>query len=86
MSPADAKAMRLQDGDYVDMQLGDEKRSLTFQNTLIRVKEGYVTEMHIDTDEANAAGILFQSVGELVNNENRELVKLQSIQLSPPKH
>jgi len=58
------------------MQLGDEKRSLTFKNTLIRVKESYVTEMHIDTDEANAAGIRFQSTGELINNENREMVKL----------
>jgi propanediol utilization protein len=80
MSPADAKAMRLRDGDYVDVQLGDEKRSLTFKNTLIRAKKGYVTEMHIDTDEANAAGIRFQSVGELINNENRELVKLHSKQ------
>jgi acetate kinase len=76
MSPADAKAMGLLDGDYVEMQLGDEKRSLTFKNTLIRVKESYVTEMHIDTDEANAAGIRFQSTGELINNENREMVKL----------
>jgi hypothetical protein len=42
--------------------------------------------MHVDTDEANAAGIRFQSAGELINNENRELVKLRSIQLSPPKH
>ena len=86
MSPADAKAMSLIDGDYVDIQLGDENRSVTFKNILIRAKKGYVTEMHIDTDEANAAGIRFQSAGELINNENRELVKLRSIQLSPPKH
>jgi acetate kinase len=83
MSPADAKAMRLQDGDYVDMQLGDDKRSLTFKNTLIRVKDGFVTEMHIDTDEANAAGIQTQSTGELINNEEREMVKLHSKQLYP---
>ena len=76
MSPADANAMQLRDGDYVEMKLGDEKRSVTFKNTLIRIKEGYVTEMHIDTDEANAAGIRFQSTGELINNENREMVKL----------
>jgi acetate kinase len=85
MSPADAKAMSLIDGDYVDMQLGDEKRSVTFKNTLIRAKKGYVTEMHIDTDEANAAGIRFQSAGELINNENRALVKLHSKQPLPPK-
>jgi acetate kinase len=84
MSPADAKAMQLRDGDYVAMQLGDEKRSVTFKNTLIRAKEGYVTEMHIDTDEANAAGIRLQSSGELINNEHREMVKLHAKQPSPP--
>jgi acetate kinase len=76
MSPEDAKAMQIQDGDYVEMKLDDEKRSVTFKNVLIRVKAGSVTEMHIDTDEANAAGIRFQSTGELVTNDHRENVKL----------
>jgi acetate kinase len=76
MNPIDAKTMQLQDGDYVDMHLGGDKRSLTFKNTLIRVKDGFVTEMHIDTDEANAAGIQTHSTGELINNENREMVRL----------
>lgn len=76
MSPADAQAMQLLDGDYVEMKLGDEKRSVTFKNTLIRVRDGYATEMHIDTDEANAAGIHTQSTGELINNDNRERVDL----------
>jgi propanediol utilization protein len=70
----------------VGVQLGDEKRSLMFKNTLIRVKEGFVTEMHIDTDEANAAGIQTQSTGELINNENREMVKLHAKQPSPIAH
>jgi hypothetical protein len=41
--------------------------------------------MHIDTDEANAAGIRLQSTGELINNEHREMVKLHSKQPSPPE-
>jgi hypothetical protein len=32
--------------------------------------------MHIDNDEGNAAGIHTQSTGELINNENREMVRL----------
>ncbi len=71
MSPEDAAKMGLKDGDYVDVKLGDGERSVSFSNTLIRVKEGYVTEMHIDTDEANAAGITFSTKGELVMNETR---------------
>lgn len=71
MSPQDAIKMGLKDGDYVDVKLGDGERGVSFGNTLIRVKEGYVTEMHIDTDEANAAGIAFSTEGELVLNETR---------------
>lgn len=71
MSPEDATKMGLKDGDYVDVKLGDGERSVLFSNTLIRAKEGYVTEMHIDTDEANAAGIAFSTKGELVMNETR---------------
>lgn len=68
MSPEDAENMGLKDGDYVDIKL-DGERGISFSNTLIRVKEGYVTEMHIDTDEANAAGIAFKTKGELVDEE-----------------
>ncbi len=66
MSPADAQALQLHDGDYVDMKVGSDERAVDFSHTLIRVKAGYVTEMHIDTDEANAAGIRFCTTGELV--------------------
>lgn len=71
MTPEDAVKMGLKDGDYVDVNIGEGERSVSFANTLIRAKEGYVTEMHIDTDEANAAGIAFQTKGELVVNEIR---------------
>jgi len=71
MSPQDAEKMGLKDGDYVDVKLGEGARDVAFSNTLIRVKDSYVTEMHIDTDEANAAGIAFSTHGELVMNETR---------------
>ncbi|MCF7981536.1 MAG: hypothetical protein K9K86_06090, partial [Pseudomonadales bacterium] len=50
---------------------GNGERGVSFSNTLIRVKDSYVTEMHIDTDEANAAGIAFSTKGQLVINETR---------------
>ena len=43
-----------------------------FANTLIRVADDFVTEMHIDTDEANASGISFQTSGELIINDTRK--------------
>lgn len=71
MSPQDAERMGLKDGDYVDIRIGDGERGVSFANTLIRVKEGFVTEMHIDTDEANAAGISVSTQGELIRSEAR---------------
>lgn len=68
MSPQDAERMGLKDGDYVEVRLGNGVRNVSFSNTLIRVKPGSVTEMHIDTDEANAAGIHVETQGELVHH------------------
>ncbi|MFO0388352.1 MAG: acetate/propionate family kinase [Alphaproteobacteria bacterium] len=88
MSPQDAVKMGVKNGDYVDVKLGDGDRSVSFANTLIRVKEGYVTEMHIDTDEANAAGIAFQTKGELVMNETRgeaDIVAKKNMELNGRK-
>lgn len=69
MSPEDAIKMNVKDGDYVDVKIGGSGRDVSFANTLIRVKESYATEMHIDTDEANAAGISFGQTGEVVIKE-----------------
>jgi len=88
MSPQDAVKMGVKNGDYVDVKLGDGDRSVSFANTLIRVKEGYVTEMHIDTDEANAAGIAFTTKGELVMNETRgeaDIVAKKNMELNGRK-
>ncbi len=65
-NPEDAEKLGLADGDFVDVRVGNEDRGLTFQRTLVRVTRGSFTEMHIDTDEANAAGIGVHAEGELV--------------------
>lgn len=56
MSPADASACGISDGDYVSVVAHNE-RGTTFNNVKIRVDESFTLEMHIDTDEANASGI-----------------------------
>lgn len=65
-NPTDAKRMGLADGMVVDVHIGDEERGLVFGKTLIRVGANSVTEMHIDTDEANAADIRVNGEGSLV--------------------
>jgi acetate kinase len=65
-NPADAKALGLEDGEEVDVRIGEGERALTFAGTLVRVGADAFTEMHIDTDEANAAGLGRYGEGEVV--------------------
>jgi acetate kinase len=65
-NPEDAERRGLTEGELVDVRVGDEERGLVFERTLVRVAAGAFTEMHIDTDEANAAGIGVYSDGDLL--------------------
>ncbi len=56
MSPADAAAAGLHDGDVVSVK-ADNERGTVFNHVKIRVNESFTLEMHIDTDEANASKI-----------------------------
>lgn len=54
MTPEDAAKFAVQDKEIVKVRCAGQ-RGLVFDNVLIRVHEQYALEMHIDTDEANAA-------------------------------
>lgn len=56
MSPADALAAGVHDGDIVSVK-ADNERGTVFNQVKIRVSESFTLEMHIDTDEANASKI-----------------------------
>ncbi|GIW86392.1 MAG: hypothetical protein KatS3mg108_0716 [Isosphaeraceae bacterium] len=66
MNTKDAEAMGLHHGDQVEVAVRGGDRELSFRNVVIRVDPRVVTEMHIDTDEANAAHIQHSGTGELV--------------------
>jgi putative phosphotransacetylase len=57
MSPADASAAGVKNGDVVSVQAENERGTI-FKHVSIRVDESFTLEMHIDTDEANAANII----------------------------
>ncbi|MCB1388061.1 MAG: phosphate propanoyltransferase [Rhodobacteraceae bacterium] len=67
LNPVDAESMGLEDGQQVEVKVGQGERALTFGRTLIRIQPNAFTEMHIDTDEANAAGIGPGWEGEVVS-------------------
>ena len=56
LCPADAEAAGLKDNDFVTVRMGNERGAL-LDNVKIRVHESFTTEMHIDTDEANACQV-----------------------------
>ena len=56
MSPADAEAAGVKDGDVVSVRAENE-RGTVFNHVQIRVDKSFTLEMHLDTDEANAAKI-----------------------------
>lgn len=71
MTPQDAATFGVRDRDIVEVAVGSGERSLTFGNVLIRVSPDYRLEMHLDTDEGNAAeidpgeeGVLHQTADE----------------------
>ncbi len=56
MSLEEGKAFGLNDGDTVTVEANGERRT-TFYDVQVRVNKAFRLEMHIDTDDANAAGI-----------------------------
>lgn len=72
----DARVLCLEDGDMVDVELGEGERRTLFANTKVRVSEQFYTEMHIDTDEANAAGISFSTQGHLITRQTQGAVNI----------
>lgn len=56
MSCDEGAAFGLSDGQYVDVEVSGERRT-KFYDVQVRVHKDFRLEMHIDTDDANAAGI-----------------------------
>lgn len=70
-NPQDAARLGLADGQYVSVRIEDAERGLEFGRTLVRVSDPAFTEMHIDTDEANAADLDADATGEIVLQTDR---------------
>lgn len=68
MSEEDSRVFGVKDGDYVDVELRGERRSL-FYDVQIRVHKNFRLEMHIDTDDANAAGVGNGFMGKMIKRQ-----------------
>ena len=56
MSTDEGAQFGLVDGQYVDVEVNGERKT-KFYDVQVRVHKDFRLEMHIDTDDANAAGV-----------------------------
>lgn len=57
INPEQARHFGLKDRDRVEVETQGCNRRLCFQDVLVRVGAHFSLELHLDTDEANAAGV-----------------------------
>ncbi len=65
MTTADAAELGVCDKEIVSVKV-DTSRPLIFGDVVVRVNDNFALAMHIDTDEANAAGASGLTYGEIV--------------------
>lgn len=67
MTPADAEKYNIKDKQIVNVKINSDGRSLVFGDVIARVSPSYALAMHIDTDEANAALVGGNCIGEILD-------------------
>ena len=70
MTPTDAMELALRDRDVVRITVPGE-RSLIFGDVMVRVSDDFRLDMHLDTDEGNAAELGAGAVGHLDSIQER---------------
>ena len=57
MTPEDAEVYGVSDRDIVEVGVDTDGRNMVFGDVIVRVKASYHLDMHLDTDEGNAANL-----------------------------
>ena len=66
MTPDTARKFGVTDNSLVDVEI-DGVKPTRFFDVQVRVRDDFNTEMHIDTDEANAACVPGSCIGEILD-------------------
>lgn len=69
MSFKDMERLGLTKGEVVSVEIGEGSRKLVFNEVELRPGENFILEMHVDTDEANAADITPSTMGKIIKPE-----------------
>ena len=82
MNQEEAKCFGVSDGDRVVLETAGERGTL-FKNVLVRVQPKFHLELHIDTDEANAAGLKNGDAVSLLRHAPQQAAAVERIQPCP---
>lgn len=63
----EAQALGLHQGQQVAVAVNSPQRGVIFQNVIVRPGAHFKLEMHLDTDEANAAQVNAKTIGHFVD-------------------
>lgn len=66
VTPSEAAVYGVSDKEIIMVKVTSEDRSLIYGDVVVRVSEKFAAAMHIDTDEANAAGLSGAVFGEII--------------------
>ena len=65
MTNDDARRLGVRDGDFCRVRLAGEKSTI-FENVLVRTNDNWLLQIHLDTDDANAANIRQETNAEFL--------------------
>lgn len=66
VTPSEAAVYGVSDKEIIMVKVTSDDRSLIYGDVVVRVSEKFAAAMHIDTDEANAAGLSGAVIGEII--------------------
>jgi len=66
LDPKTAEYYGVKNTQIISVKIMTDQRSTTYHDVVVRVSDKFAPAMHIDTDEANAAGIVGSALGEIV--------------------
>lgn len=67
LGPSDARRWGLRDGDMLVVRCGAGARAVTFHDVLVRSGDAHATELHLDGDEARAAGVKTGDIASIIS-------------------
>lgn len=65
MTNKDAQQFGIKEGEYCKVRIGGEK-GIIFENVLIRINDSWKLQIHLDTDDANAAYVQNETFVEFI--------------------